>query len=173
MHWALSDFEKLLPEDIARDLPSAYTDQLYAFDTAREGLPFYHGKSGEVVYHALPTEWRRFSRTKLRQLCTTGLNIHWGKQLSSMNIGESEPVTLHFKDGSSDKVDLVVGADGSRSTVRQLLLGEAGRPTLSGWVICSGIVKYEIIETARSLRRAHPICSVALHDCCLVMTAGW
>ena len=57
--------------------------------------------------------------------------VQWRHQLVAMKVSESGGVDLHFKvDGEikSTKADLVVGADGIRSSVRSLLLGEDVNP---------------------------------------------
>lgn len=48
--------------------------------------------------------------------------IHLKKKLTSIDDSGTEAV-LHFADGSTAAADLVIGADGARSTVRRLLLG--------------------------------------------------
>jgi len=53
--------------------------------------------------------------------------VQWGHQLIDFKESEREGVDLSFKvngEVKSTKVDLVVGADGIRSTVRRLLIGE-------------------------------------------------
>jgi len=55
--------------------------------------------------------------------------VEWGKKLVSYeNIGvvedkEEAPITLHFEDGTTSSADLLIGADGVRSSVIQTLLG--------------------------------------------------
>ncbi|MGL1936261.1 MAG: FAD-dependent monooxygenase [Fibrobacterales bacterium] len=53
--------------------------------------------------------------------------VQWGHQLVDFKKGVDNGVALNFKVGDEDKsvkADLVVGADGIRSTVRNLLMGE-------------------------------------------------
>ena len=57
--------------------------------------------------------------------------VQWGHQLVDFNESEDENVTLHFQvDGAikTCKADLVVGADGIRSSVRKLLIGDEVTP---------------------------------------------
>jgi len=54
-------------------------------------------------------------------------DVHWGHQLLDFKEGEDNRIELRFQvDGEikSAKADLVVGADGIRSSVRRLLIGE-------------------------------------------------
>lgn len=64
-------------------------------------------------------------RADLQQVLSTevGLDkIHLNKRLTSIDDTGTDAV-LHFDDGDSAAADLVIGADGARSTVRRLLLG--------------------------------------------------
>ena len=62
-------------------------------------------------------------RTVLRKILLTGLdeNISYGRQLVSYSIAE-DGVTATFKDGTTRKGSLLVGADGTRSPVRKQYL---------------------------------------------------
>lgn len=48
--------------------------------------------------------------------------IHLGKRLANID-DTGEHVALHFTDGSKAEADIVIGADGTRSAVRNLMLG--------------------------------------------------
>ncbi|TYB75919.1 FAD-dependent monooxygenase [Bizionia myxarmorum] len=57
--------------------------------------------------------------------------VEWGHQLIDINKNKNEPVTLKFQVAGEikyAKADLVVGADGIRSAVRNLMLGDAVSP---------------------------------------------
>ncbi len=49
---------------------------------------------------------------------------HFGKRLLNFKAEDSGMLTLDFEDGTTAKADALVGADGVRSRVRQLLLGK-------------------------------------------------
>lgn len=53
-----------------------------------------------------------------------------------------EKVTLHFENGATSSVDLLIGADGVRSAVRHQLLGIGG-PDYGGMMTWRGLLKYE------------------------------
>lgn len=59
-------------------------------------------------------------------------SVHFGKQLAEIDDTGSE-VRLTFTDGSVASADIIVGADGINSRVREHLLGFEA-PTYSGWV---------------------------------------
>ncbi|KAL8677088.1 MAG: hypothetical protein Q9186_006447 [Xanthomendoza sp. 1 TL-2023] len=51
--------------------------------------------------------------------------IHFGKKLSTLEPGQQSNFHMLFEDGSMAAADVVIGCDGIRSRVRQLLLGKA------------------------------------------------
>ena len=58
--------------------------------------------------------------------------LHFDKRLVTV-LDEGDAVALTFADGSSAKADIVIGADGINSRIREVLLG-AEKPNYSGWV---------------------------------------
>lgn len=76
--------------------------------------------------------------------------VQWGHQLVDFKQCEGEGVDLSFRvDGKmkSCKADLVVGADGIRSSVRRLLIGEAVTPLrYLGCIVILGICPLKALE---------------------------
>ncbi|EGC30572.1 hypothetical protein DICPUDRAFT_41313, partial [Dictyostelium purpureum] len=58
------------------------------------------------------------NRAELRSILLEGVPIQFGKRLESYREDETG-VTVHFEDGTSERGDIVVGADGVRSSVRK------------------------------------------------------
>lgn len=58
--------------------------------------------------------------------------LHFGKRLESID-DSGDDVHLVFADGSSARADIVIGADGINSRIREELLGPE-KPIYSGWV---------------------------------------
>ncbi|ANG63884.1 6-hydroxynicotinate 3-monooxygenase [Marinobacterium aestuarii] len=58
--------------------------------------------------------------------------VHFGKRLESVD-DSGDDVNLTFSDGTSVRADIVIGADGINSKIREVLLGQE-EPTYSGWV---------------------------------------
>ncbi|KAM0804556.1 hypothetical protein BDR22DRAFT_836467 [Usnea florida] len=68
---------------------------------------------------------------------------HFNKRLQGLEENENG-VILKFKDGTTATADVVIGADGVHSTVREYLVGvEAAKPVFSGAVIYRGLVPME------------------------------
>ncbi|PKI18177.1 FAD-dependent oxidoreductase [Colwellia sp. 12G3] len=89
------------------------------------------------------------ARQSLRQALLEQLGGHdqvqWGHQLVDVKECEGEPVELSFQLKTEDeikhaKADLVVGADGIRSSVRELMIGEGTSPLrYLGCIVILGI----------------------------------
>jgi 2-polyprenyl-6-methoxyphenol hydroxylase-like FAD-dependent oxidoreductase len=72
-------------------------------------------------------------------------------------------VVAHFEDGSQAEGSNLVGCDGSRSRVREILVGtEKAKPIDTGIKILNFPSSYTA-EQARALRAVHPIFKVAYH----------
>lgn len=68
---------------------------------------------------------------------------HFNKRLHSLEETKDE-VALHFQDGTTVTADVVIGADGVHSKVRDFLLGaEAGKPVFSGALIYRSLVSMD------------------------------
>jgi 2-polyprenyl-6-methoxyphenol hydroxylase-like FAD-dependent oxidoreductase len=66
-------------------------------------------------------------RVPLRRLLAHGLGeaLSFGKEFTHHQVHSDGDVTAYFADGSSDRADLLVGADGAGSTVARALAGRA------------------------------------------------
>ena len=76
--------------------------------------------------------------------------VHWGHQLINLKETKSEGIRLTFEVNGAiknTKADLVVGADGIRSSVRKLLIGENVTPLrYLGCIVILGICPLELIK---------------------------
>lgn len=111
------------------------------------------GRSGEVLEEIrLPqvvTSWDRLFR--LLRARVPAATYLLGKALVGIERTDAA-VTATFADGSVESADLLVGADGIWSTVRQCLTSVA-RPAYAGYVAWRGLV-----EEASLSRRTHETC---------------
>jgi hypothetical protein len=69
---------------------------------------------------------------------------------------------------------MIVGADGPRSKVRELMLGaEQGATTSMDLIMCNNTFCYNDAEKARFVRkRSHPICCTAMHPEMYIFLGG-
>lgn len=118
-----------------------------------DGLIFRDGRDGRVLgrvlsrleYHArCGAPYFGVHRADLQQLLMGALGedpLHLGKKLHSVD-DDGAAALLHFADGDVAEADLVIGADGVRSTLRKEILGydDAQFSGCHGW---RGIVSPE------------------------------
>jgi salicylate hydroxylase len=80
--------------------------------------------------------------------------VHWGHRLVGFKQGEDKSIELSFQvngEMKNAKADLVVGADGVRSVVRSLLIGEDITPLrYLGYVVILGICPLEALKGIES-----------------------
>jgi salicylate hydroxylase len=69
------------------------------------------------------------SRITLHQVLSSDLDgvLHYGKEFVRYERGENGAITCHFVDGSTAEADVLIGADGGGSRVRQQYLPQAER----------------------------------------------
>lgn len=91
---------------------------------------------GEHPHRQVLTAWGRLYALLREALPRDG--YHNGKHMQSL-VQDADGVTVGFADGSSARADLVVAADGIRSSVRQLLAPEVA-PRYAGYVAWRGLV---------------------------------
>ncbi len=76
--------------------------------------------------------------------------VQWGHQLLTYDEQEGDGITLHFQVNGTQKTakaDLAVGADGIRSSVRQLLIGDERTPLrYLGCIVLLGICSLDALE---------------------------
>ena len=71
-------------------------------------------------------------------------HAHFNKRIDQIEDKEDGPVKIHFKDGTTATADVVIGADGVHSVVREHLLGkEAAKPVYAGSVAYRALVPME------------------------------
>lgn len=67
-----------------------------------------------------------------------GIPFHYGRQLVDAQISDGQRVTARFADGSTAQGDLLIGADGIHSRVRELIDPQATKPAYTGLLSCGG-----------------------------------
>ncbi|WP_296947490.1 FAD binding domain-containing protein [uncultured Massilia sp.] len=125
---------------------------LIGIDDARIGVEVASrltlSREGEVVgEHPHPqvlTAWGRLYA--LLRAALPSEHYHNGKQMVGL-VQDGEGVVVDFADGSQAAADLLVAADGIRSTVRQLLAPEV-QPQYAGYVAWRGLVDESALSPA-------------------------
>lgn len=162
IHWAMPIFEKLVPPDILADLCKAFCNPDLEFDDKVESLPCYNGVTGHLLFQSKTPGARRMSRQKLRRLLSRRVDIKWNK--TAVNLAPTrEGVRVCFEDGDMFEANYLLGADGSSSKIRELLLGaDAACPQPSGFLFASGITEFADARKTRSIVKAHPVAALMM-----------
>ncbi|KAI1472191.1 FAD/NAD(P)-binding domain-containing protein [Daldinia caldariorum] len=83
--------------------------------------------------------------------------VKFGKSIVSVNQDDDGEVSLNFMDGTTEKADIVIGCDGIRSRVRQLILGEgnlASYPSYSNKYCFRALVPMDKVREALGEERS-------------------
>ncbi|KAK0629466.1 hypothetical protein B0T17DRAFT_506013 [Bombardia bombarda] len=167
LHWALPILAKLLPSELVDKLPEAICNPHLEFDEWAESLVCYHGETGQFLFKSNIPGSRRVSRQRLRKVLAEGLSIQWGKGLDRIDAGDYAmpcSVRLGFVDGDTVEADYVLGTDGAKSKVRELLFngGEAARVLYSGFMFATCISQFKDAAKVEAIVKLHPVTAMAM-----------
>ncbi|PAV19849.1 FAD NAD(P)-binding domain-containing [Pyrrhoderma noxium] len=134
----------------------------------KEGITFSHPK---LPFGIVSLHRAHFLDVLAKNLDLTQTRVHFSKRLVTYSLprdaSSSDPIVLHFQDGTSSKCDILVGADGIHSIVRQSLLtfasseleqGEADKVRLRNKIepLWSGTIAYRALIPSEKLRALNP-----------------
>ncbi|KAI8940562.1 hypothetical protein NX059_004239 [Plenodomus lindquistii] len=123
LHWGAPALQSLIPNEWWDRIQSIQVDPHVA-TKEQDTLKWLQGDTGEIIAAFTFGPFYRLRRSKLRALLSQHLDIQYEKRLESIDYApDGQSVTARFADGTSAAGSLLVGADGARSTTRQLLLG--------------------------------------------------
>ncbi|KAL8903044.1 MAG: hypothetical protein Q9171_007529 [Xanthocarpia ochracea] len=123
LHWAAPALQSLIPKALFSRIQTAQVDP-HTPTKDNEKLRFINGKTGEIMGLAEIEKFYRLRRSKIRALLTEGIDVRWGKSISSIAYSEDDKaVTARFADGTEDTGSVLVGTDGPHSAVRGILVG--------------------------------------------------
>lgn len=172
LHWALPLLERLVPADVlARLTPEAVCNPHLAFgEEGVECLPVFNGRTGDVLFRSAMPGARRVSRRRLRRLLLArdgGVSVEWDRKLSAITILEEGGVRLTFEDGATAEADYVLGADGARSKVREILFDGAGQKdtahvTESGYMFSTVNVRFRDAAKVAAVVDTHPVAAIMM-----------
>ncbi|KUJ18827.1 FAD/NAD(P)-binding domain-containing protein [Mollisia scopiformis] len=162
IHWAVPLLQPLLPDNIWQRLNTTQPDPDYT-PKPTDTFSLYNGATGELL-KTLPTGgMRRVSRSRMRALFSEGIEVNYGKTLSSISFNENgNGVFAHFSDGTSTSGDVLIGTDRPRSKVRDLIVREGSDASSSGVIMADVRSKYTAAQ-ALELRQHAALTTVAFH----------
>ncbi|KAI9927264.1 hypothetical protein MW887_003651 [Aspergillus wentii] len=122
LHWALPYLQQLLPADVLSAVSDVQVDPEIAKNDNGNFL-FVNLANGDPKWKIPPSVRWRVNREKMRLALTRGIegDIHWGRRAVRINLDEEDKAKLVLEDGSIVAGKMVVGIEGSRSMVRQML----------------------------------------------------
>ncbi|KAI1332476.1 FAD/NAD(P)-binding domain-containing protein [Xylariaceae sp. FL0255] len=130
--WAIgihSILESLKPAFCSDMPPLATADHLSPLNLEPQ-IVFYRGESRIAVQNSPETPCMRLNRFKFREWLATKIPVQWGKKIVRVE-EEKDQVTVHFGDGTSASGEILIGADGLNSVVREHVLGRPNRDVLN------------------------------------------
>lgn len=150
---ALSGLESSMPDDLG---PVDQTSHLVPLDLPAQFVFYDITKPGMRVGVASDETGKiiRSNRQRLRDWLLQGIDVQFGKRV--VKIDESaEKVTVHFEDGTSESGDILVGAEGTRSVVRNHILH--GKDVMKPLPLGSLVGEVELVgeDFDRQLSLAH------------------
>ncbi|KAK7177575.1 FAD binding domain protein [Paraphaeosphaeria sporulosa] len=123
LHNIVEEFLSALPPDMPGLRES--TNHLAPLDLRHQFAYYYGGREGCFGLEDSPDQpFIRAERSRLRKWLLTNIPVQWSKSLTDIE-QDDEGVTVRFKDGSSARGDIVVGADGVHSPSELDLTGDA------------------------------------------------
>ncbi|KAH6717106.1 hypothetical protein BKA61DRAFT_718859 [Leptodontidium sp. MPI-SDFR-AT-0119] len=160
IHWSLPQLEALLPPDLRVRLKEAQNDPfLDAPD--QDNMKIYNGLDGTIL-KALPIPRTiRVSRRKMRAFCCQGIDVKYGYELANIRYEEAG-VTAVFTNGELVAGSIIIGSDGPKSKVREVILGSEAAVTPLEIVHSNVAITYGDAEKAKFVRSAHPVFSFAV-----------
>lgn len=159
IHWGFEALETLLPPELWAKIHTTFCNPA-ATEEESEGITFLNGHTGELLFQSPPGVIKRVLRQRLRELLITGMDIRWNQAVNSIE-ADGESVNIIFEDGSKATADMVVGADGPRSKVREILLGEEKARCTRSDFVCGYTSTVLGREKAEMALKAHPAWTMA------------
>ncbi|KFY64911.1 hypothetical protein V496_02941 [Pseudogymnoascus sp. VKM F-4515 (FW-2607)] len=162
VHWAMPIFAKLVPKHILANLSEALCNPHLDFNDEVESLPCYNGITGDLLFSSSTLGARRVNRQQLRRLLAQGIDIRWNKSVREL-LQTGSGVRLEFEDGGTFDANHILGADGSSSKVREMLLGvEQAQPRQSGFLFATGVTKFGDADKTNAVVQAHPVAALMM-----------
>jgi 2-polyprenyl-6-methoxyphenol hydroxylase-like FAD-dependent oxidoreductase len=164
LHWALKYMSEMLPEETLSRIEDVQVDPEVASNDNGNFL-FINLETGEPKFKIPPNLRWRVNREKMRQALLYGIeeHVHWGRRVVGLNVpSNADQVQLVFEDHTLVTGKLVVGIEGSRSLVRQVLRPDAFNNTPVG-INFTGVAVDLTPEEIEPLRAMDPLLFQGCH----------
>ncbi|OQE16613.1 hypothetical protein PENFLA_c027G08386 [Penicillium flavigenum] len=157
LHWALEYLEKMLSEETLARIQDVQVDPDVARNDSGNFL-FINLETGQPKFKIPPNRRWRVNREKMRRALLHGIedHVHWGRRVVGLNTLETDRVQLLFDDQTTVKGSLVIGIDGSRSMIRQVLRPDAFENVPLG-INFTGVAVDFAPEEIRPLKEMDPL----------------
>jgi 2-polyprenyl-6-methoxyphenol hydroxylase-like FAD-dependent oxidoreductase len=168
LHWGVPALQSLLGDELWSGIKDVQVDPSTPLEQTG-ALKFVNAKTGDLLTEIPVSNWYRLKRSALRTYLAEprhGLEVIYNKRLDSISFEptESGKAKATFADGSTLTANMIVGADGPRSRVRDILVGnphEAASRRLP-FVACYIQARFTA-EQALHLRSFHPLYLAGVH----------
>ncbi|KAL8788898.1 MAG: hypothetical protein Q9213_001421 [Squamulea squamosa] len=163
IYHAKPQLDECLPAKISNRISSVLVDSTRGL-REHDVLPLLNGQTGELLMNLPTPNVVRLNRSKFRALIAEDLDIQYGKRLSSIECpSDSDVVTVRFEDGTAVTGNLLIGADGANSRVREFLLGKEKAALQPLAVFGCGTVEKLPADISRKIRDINDLYFVAYH----------
>lgn len=149
-----------MPEHLADQVENAQVDDHRASED--ETMPIFNGKTGELL-KAVPIPYNiRLARKKFLKLISQGIDIKWSKKLKRVS-SDGKTATAKFEDDDEASGDILVGAEGAHSIVRECLCGPQKAALEMSPLVASVCMAKLPKEAALKFKEKAPRLMVAFH----------
>ncbi|KAI1469974.1 putative monooxygenase [Daldinia caldariorum] len=126
IHTVLDELLEALPDDMPNLKDTAY--HLSPLDLETQVIFYFHNERlGTENSPSTPTI--RYNRLQLRHWLATGIDIQYGREANRIErVGDK--MVVSFTNGTTAVGDILIGADGTRSIVREHVLGKPNSEVL-------------------------------------------
>ncbi|KAL4803138.1 hypothetical protein BDV18DRAFT_163198 [Aspergillus unguis] len=156
LHWGTESLKSLMPAEMWARIQTIQVDP-FTPTVPVDAIKFLNGQTGELMMSVPAKNFYRLRRRKLRRLLSEGLDIRYSHHLSDIEYSaDGRTATAQFQTQPPITASLIVGADGAKSTTRDLLLGPNG--TIRSLPYCATWIQARYTpEQALFLRKFHPL----------------
>ncbi|CAL8584300.1 hypothetical protein XPA_009904 [Xanthoria parietina] len=163
IYHAMPQFNECVGEDISSRIPTVLVDPIRGFSD-QDVFPIINGQTGEILMKLPTPNVVRLNRSKFRALIAEGLDIQYGKRLRDIQCPSgTDTVIVHFEDNTTVTGNLLIGADGANSRVREFLLGREKAALQPLAVFGCGAVESLSADISRKIRDINDLYFVAYH----------